>query len=219
MRTKPISLGALGAAAFLGALSLAPGAAQAITVTQTGLGMAPPAAESNNGFNTNSQEVGYRFELLRNATLTGLGFYASHANPTFGANSTVKLWDSTGAIVASRFINGLTAGAWNFRPLDMAMELEPGVYTVSYSTLAGGVGTTYSFTDEIPSPSSIISLQGAVANDEQNMFPGSPPLDNAVYLADVQFSVEIPEVPLPATLPLGLAAMAGLGLAARRRKA
>ncbi|MGG7564636.1 DUF4082 domain-containing protein [Rhodovulum sp. DZ06] len=191
----------VSAAAMLAALAL-PGAASAISMTQTGLGEV--AAD---GAGTDSDEYGWRFTANADLLVTELGFFAS--TPATGF---MNLWDASTQSLITTVTATATATGWIWGEVaSPALLTEGDSYVVSFN--AGSNNASY-VADGGYSVNSLLTFEGTFFNGFEGVYP-SIATTGGIFLADIAFQVV--DTPLPGAAGFALLGLGALGLVGRRK--
>lgn len=165
---------------------------------------------------------GWEFEVLENIVVSALGFFDvdgdgitnSHDLALWSTSDTVNplaqvtLNPSEGYTVAS----SSSLGDWLFVDLATEVSLDKGIYRIGASYVHGDADQAAIFTTQA-TPDYISFLQGADVSGTGATYP-----TNTFFVGGGVFgpSLMVSAVPLPASLALLLAGLAGLALVRRR---
>jgi hypothetical protein len=168
------------------------------------------------GYGTSAATLGYEFTVNAAVKVTDLGVYDGGGNG-FAGSIEVGIWDSVGTLLASTTLASGTVEALTdgFRYKSIAaLLLTTGTYRIGAALGAFEIYTQFA---GITNNTSLVShgtsyvTSGSGLNRPTTTFG-----DAGAYFGP---NMMIAAVPLPAALPLLLAALGGLGFVASRRKA
>lgn len=161
--------------------------------------------------------LGYQFTVNSATKVTELGWF-DYNNDGLGFSHQIGIWNSGGTLLDSLVLGSGTSGTlesgFRYESLTSSLVLSAGTYILAgnsgseiYSQDATGINLT-----------GLVSLGNAVRSNFAgfglpNVVDGT---DNAGYFGP---NMKVSAVPIPASLPLLLAALGGLGFVARRRNA
>lgn len=205
-------------AALLSAVLLPARAAVLVDLSPDAIGLGAFTGTATNIYD--DQNFATRIVLDERARLSRIDSFAAAGSGTLGGAATLKIFGDGGAVpgallfsidstVAVVDFDGDTTGSLARRGVPVTLILDPGTYWIGVAggaaSLPGdGLGGVQG-ENLISAASTTVQLSG---NAVQFVRPGT---------SFLRLEGSTTTIPLPATLPLALAAIAGLGLVGRRK--